>query len=225
MAGPPEPDGNCPLCPRLADFRESNRASEPTWHNAPVPAFGSVDAELLVVGLAPGLRGANRTGRPFTGDAAGALLYPTLREFGFARGRYSGDGGDRLRLVGCRITNAVRCVPPGNRPRGPEIRACRPFLAAELAALGRVRAIVALGTVAHDAVLDALGIRRKLFPFRHGAARRLRGSLLLADSYHCSRYNVNTGRLTETMFRDVFASARAWLDGPPEGGHGGPGRV
>ena len=225
MAGPPEPDRNCPLCPRLVDFRESNRTSEPTWHNAPVPSFGSVDAELLVVGLAPGLRGANRTGRPFTGDAAGALLYPTLREFGFARGRYSGDAGDQLRLVGCRITNAVRCVPPGNRPQGPEIRACRPFLASELAALGRVRVIVALGAVAHDAVLDALGIRRKLFPFRHGAARRLRGSLLLADSYHCSRYNVNTGRLTETMFRDVFASARAWLDGPPEGGHGGPGRV
>lgn len=225
MAGPPEPDRNCPLCPRLVDFRESNRMSEPTWHNAPVPSFGSVDAELLVVGLAPGLRGANRTGRPFTGDAAGALLYPTLREFGFARGRYSGDAGDRLRLVGCRITNAVRCVPPGNRPQGPEIRACRPFLASELAALGRVRVIVALGAVAHDAVLDALGIRRKLFPFRHGAARRLRGSLLLADSYHCSRYNVNTGRLTETMFRDVFASARAWLDGPPEGGHGGPGRA
>ena len=214
MAGPPEPDRNCPLCPRLVDFRESNRTSEPTWHNAPVPSFGSVDAELLVVGLAPGLRGANRTGRPFTGDAAGALLYPTLREFGFARGRYSGDAGDQLRLVGCRITNAVRCVPPGNRPQGPEIRACRPFLASELAALGRVRAIVALGAVAHDAVLDALGIRRKLFPFRHGAAHRLRGSLLLADSYHCSRYNVNTGRLTETMFRDVFASARAWLDGP-----------
>ena len=190
-----------------------------------MPSFGSVDAELLVVGLAPGLRGANRTGRPFTGDAAGALLYPTLREFGFARGHYSGDAGDRLRLVGCRITNAVRCVPPGNRPQGPEIRACRPFLASELAALGRVRAIVALGAVAHDAVLDALGIRRKLFPFRHGAAHRLRGSLLLADSYHCSRYNVNTGRLTETMFRDVFASARAWLDGPPEGGHGGPVRV
>ena len=225
MAGPPEPDRNCPLCPRLVDFRESNRTSEPTWHNAPVPSFGSVDAELLVVGLAPGLRGANRTGRPFTGDAAGALLYPTLREFGFARGRYSGDAGDRLRLVGCRITNAVRCVPPGNRPQGPEIRACRPFLASELAALGRVRVIVALGAVAHDAVLDALGIRRKLFPFRHGAAHRLRGSLLLADSYHCSRYNVNTGRLTETMFRDVFASARAWLDGPPEGGHGGPVRV
>ena len=225
MAGPPEPDRNCPLCPRLVDFRESNRTSEPTWHNAPVPSFGSVDAELLVVGLAPGLRGANRTGRPFTGDAAGALLYPTLREFGFARGRYSGDAGDQLRLVGCRVTNAVRCVPPGNRPQGPEIRACRPFLASELAALGRVRAIVALGAVARDAVLDALGIRRKLFPFRHGAARRLRGSLLLADSYHCSRYNVNTGRLTETMFRDVFASARAWLDGPPEGGHGGPGRA
>lgn len=220
-----EPDGNCPLCPRLVDFRESNRRSEPTWRNAPVPSFGGEDAELLVVGLAPGLRGANRTGRPFTGDAAGALLYPTLREFGFARGRYSGDAGDGLRLVGCRITNAVRCVPPRNRPVGSEIRACRPFLASELAALRKVRAIVALGAVAHDAVLDALDVRRKPFPFRHGALRELRASLLLADSYHCSRYNVNTGRLTETMFRDVFAAVRAWLDGLPDAGRGGPGRV
>ncbi len=203
------------------DFREGNRRAEPAWHNAPVPSLGDADAELLVVGLAPGLRGANRTGRPFVGDAAGALLYPTLEEFGWARGRASGDAGDRFRLVGCRITNAVRCVPPRNRPVGSEIAACRSFLASELAALRNVRAIVALGTVAHNAVLDALGVRRKLFPFRHGAFHRPREALALADSYHCSRYNVNTGRLTETMFRDVFAAVKAWLESPPDAGNRG----
>lgn len=218
MAAPLEPDRNCPLCPRLVDFRENNRTSEPGWHNAPVPSFGGEDAELLVVGLAPGLRGANRTGRPFTGDAAGALLYPTLREFGWAHGHYSENARDRFRLVGCRITNAVRCVPPRNRPVGSEIGACRPFLASELAALKKVRAIVALGTVAHSAVLDALDIRRKLFPFRHGAFHQLRESLMLADSYHCSRYNVNTGRLTAVMFRDVFAAVKARLENSPDAG-------
>ena len=218
MAVPLEPDRNCPLCPRLVDFRENNRTSEPGWHNAPVPSFGGEDAELLVVGLAPGLRGANRTGRPFTGDAAGALLYPTLREFGWAHGRYSENARDRFRLVGCRITNAVRCVPPRNRPVGSEIGACRPFLVSELTALKKVRAIVALGTVAHSAVLDALDIRRKLFPFRHGAFHPLRESLVLADSYHCSRYNVNTGRLTEAMFRDVFAAVKARLGNSPDAG-------
>ena len=218
MAVPLEPDRNCPLCPRLVDFRENNRTSEPSWHNAPVPSFGGEDAELLIVGLAPGLRGANRTGRPFTGDAAGALLYPTLREFGWAHGHYSENARDRFRLAGCRITNAVRCVPPRNRPVGSEIGACRPFLASELAALKKVRAIVALGTVAHSAVLDALDIRRKLFPFRHGAFHRLRDSLMLADSYHCSRYNVNTGRLTAAMFRDVFAAVKARLENSPDAG-------
>jgi uracil-DNA glycosylase family 4 len=196
----------------LAAFRAKQRLEFPDWHNAPVPSFGGCDGRLLVVGLAPGLRGANRTGRPFTGDYAGDLLYATLGKFGFAHGRYEARPDDGLSLVDCRITNAVRCVPPENKPVPAEIATCRQFLLAELSALPRLRAIVALGTVAHDSVLSALGERRAAFPFRHGTLHRLGRGTLLADSYHCSRYNTNTGRLTPAMFEAVFAEVRRYLD-------------
>ncbi|MBF0561498.1 MAG: uracil-DNA glycosylase [Alphaproteobacteria bacterium] len=199
------PGRECQRCPRLVAFRDGNRGAYPGWHNAPVPSFGDRDAWLLVVGLAPGLRGANRTGRPFTGDFAGALLYSTLLHFGLAEGRYDACVDDGLTLKGCRITNAVRCVPPGNKPTPHETAQCRFFLAAEITALPHLRAIVALGTVAHDTILAALGARKAAAPFRHGARHVLSGDLILADSYHCSRLNTNTGRLTEAMFHDVFA--------------------
>lgn len=201
---PPSPD--CPLCPRLAGFRTTQRGAHPDWFNAPVPPFGADAAELLIVGLAPGLRGANRTGRPFTGDYAGDLLYATLRKFGLAHGEYAGHIGDSLALNRARITNAVRCVPPQNKPETVEIAACRPFLAAELAALPQLRAILALGAIAHHAILAAKGLRRSAYPFAHGALHELPGGPLLADSYHCSRLNTNTGTLTAQMFEAVFAA-------------------
>ncbi len=204
-----EPESDCALCPRLARFRQANREAYPDFHNAPVPSFGDRDARLLIVGLAPGLKGANRTGRPFTGDYAGDLLYRTLSEFGFARGTYARRADDGLAPVGCRITNAVRCVPPENKPTGAEARTCRRFLEAEIESLRELRAILALGTLAHGAVLGALGLTRSHFPFGHGALHRLPGGLWLADSYHCSRYNTNTGRLTPEMFESVFAELRA----------------
>ncbi len=211
-----EPDRNCPLCPRLAAFRAEARAKEPGWHNAPVPSWGDLAAPLLIVGLAPGLRGANRTGRPFTGDWAGDLLYATLLEFGFATGVYDERPDDGLTLVGCRVTNAVRCVPPQNKPTPAEINTCRRFLSHAID-LGEPRALVALGRIAHESVLRALGARLVDFPFAHGAehqiAHPVRGApLRLFDSYHCSRYNTNTGVLTEAMFRNVFKSVRAFLD-------------
>lgn len=202
------PGAQCPLCPRLAAFRAANRAAYPDWHNGPVPSFGGLDAAVLIVGLAPGLKGANRTGRPFTGDFAGDLLYATLKKFGLAEGEYRASADDGLRLVDCRITNAVRCVPPENKPVGTEAAACRPFLTAEIAAMHRLRAVVVLGRVAHDAVLTALGVRKSGAVFAHGARHRA-GPLLVADSYHCSRYNTQTGRLTEAMFHQVFAGLRA----------------
>ena len=211
---PPAPGRDCPLCPRLAAFRKTQRTSHPDWHNAPVPSFGGLGARLLVVGLAPGLKGANRTGRPFTGDYAGDLLYATLAKFGFARGRYETRADDGLALVDCRITNAVRCVPPENKPEPKEITACRAFLAAEIAAMPNLRAVLALGAIAHQAVLAALGERRVAFPFAHAARHPLARGLLLADSYHCSRYNTNTGKLTVPMFEAVFTSLRDTL-GPP----------
>ncbi len=212
-AAPLAPGRDCALCPRLAAFRTRQRASFPDWHNAPVPSFGSIEARLLVVGLAPGLKGANRTGRPFTGDYAGELLYATLVKFGFARGRYAARADDGLMLVDCRISNAVRCVPPENKPTPDEAKACRPYLAAEIAAMGRLATILALGAIAHQAVLVALGERRAAFPFAHGAAHRLGCGLELADSYHCSRYNTNTGKLTAAMFEAVFAHVRGALGG------------
>ncbi len=210
--GPEQPPRDCGLCPRLAGFRNRHRAAEPGWHNAPVPSFGPLDARLLVVGLAPGLRGANRTGRPFTGDYAGDLLYATLLDFGFATGRYDKRPDDGLALVDCRVTNAVRCVPPRNRPVGAEINACRPFLKAELAAMPRLSVVLALGTVAHATVVRTLGRRAAEFKFAHGAMHALDDGLALADSYHCSRYNLNTGRLTEAMFRSVFEGIGATIE-------------
>ena len=206
-----EPDRNCPLCPRLAAFREAARAREPEWFNSPVPPFGDPDGRLLIVGLAPGLQGANRTGRPFTGDYAGDLLYATLLEYGFAKGIYRARPDDGLTLVDCRISNAVRCVPPQNKPVPAEINTCRPFLAATIETMPRLRAIVALGRVAHESTLKALGVRGSAAPFAHGAIHPA-GTWKLYDSYHCSRYNTNTRVLTPEMFRSVFAKVRADLD-------------
>jgi uracil-DNA glycosylase family 4 len=198
------PRRDCALCPRLVTFREVQRTAHPDWFNAPVPPFGDERAELLIVGLAPGLRGANRTGRPFTGDYAGDLLYATLRKFGFAEGAYDARSDDGLRLSRVRITNAVRCVPPQNRPEPGEIANCGRFLAAEIATMVGLRAILALGAIAHQSVLAALGIRRGLFTFAHGRMHALPSGLILADSYHCSRLNTNTGKLSAEMFEAVF---------------------
>jgi uracil-DNA glycosylase family 4 len=202
---------DCPLCPRLVAFRGANRQAQPSWHNGAVASFGADSARLLIVGLAPGLKGANRTGRPFTGDFAGDLLYATLLEFGFARGRYAAATDDGLALVDCMITNAVRCVPPENKPTPAEIGACRPFLTARIAALPSLAAVLALGRIAHDSTLAALGARRSAFPFAHGARHQLRPDLTMFDSFHCSRYNTNTGRLTPQMFRSVLAAIRKHL--------------
>jgi uracil-DNA glycosylase len=207
----PAPRPDCDLCARLVDFRLAHRARFPDWHNAPVASFGDPAARLLVVGLAPGLRGANRTGRPFTGDHAGEILYSTLMRFGFARGDYRASPDDGLELIDCRITNAVRCVPPENRPVGAEIDACRRFLAGELG-LAPPRVVLPLGSIAHGSVLRALGLRLRAFPFRHGAIYRPAGKTVLAPSYHCSRYNLNTGRLTPAMFTEVFGRIRALVD-------------
>jgi uracil-DNA glycosylase family 4 len=208
---PAEPDRDCPLCPRLVAFRETWRAAEPDWHNAPVPSFGPEDGRLLIVGLAPGLRGANRTGRPFTGDYAGELLYDTLIRFGFATGRFEARADDSLRLVDARLTNAVRCVPPENKPTTDEIRTCRPFFSSTLGRLPRLGAIVALGKIAHDQVLAAHGEKLSHHKFAHGAVHRFKDAVLF-DSYHCSRYNTNTGVLTPEMFQAVFAKVRAHID-------------
>lgn len=206
------PDRDCGLCPRLKEYRSANRVAHPEWHNAPVPSFGGLDARVLVVGLAPGVRGANRTGRPFTGDFAGSLLYQTLPRFGLANGDYGARPDDGLSLISCRITNAVRCVPPGNLPTTAEINACNPFLGAELAAMRGLRAVLALGLVAHKAVLRAKGLRPSHVTFRHGAIHELPDGLLLADSYHVSRLNTNTGRLTEAMFQAVVSDIVARLE-------------
>ena len=208
------PDRDCPLCPRLRAFRQENRARFPEWHNAPVPPFGSALAPLLIVGLAPGLRGANRTGRPFTGDFAGELLFATLRKYRLAEGEYARASDDGLHLTGCRITNAVRCVPPLNRPTPTEIRTCGAFLREEIAGLPRLEAVLALGRLAHDAVLAALDLPRARFPFTHGTLHRPAGGPLLVDSYHCSRQNTNTGRLTAAMFETVFARLLDALPSP-----------
>jgi uracil-DNA glycosylase len=211
-----EPDRECSYCARLVAFRAANRSQEPDWFNAPVPSFGPAEARLLIVGLAPGLKGANRTGRPFTGDFAGDLLYATLSAYGFAKGTYASRADDGLKLVDCRITNAVRCVPPENKPTPIEIKTCRPFLDASLAAAGSLIAIVALGRIAHDSVVQSLGRKRSELPFAHGREHDLLDygahGVTLFDSYHCSRYNTNTGVLTAEMFHSVFARARAKLD-------------
>ena len=206
-----KPGRDCPRCPRLVAFRHTWREQEPEWFNAPVPSFGQIDARLLIVGLAPGLRGANRTGRPFTGDYAGDLLYQTLKDFGFAAGDYQARPDDGFTLLDCRITNAVRCVPPENKPTPQEITTCRDFLSQTIAEMPKLCAIVALGRVAHETVVRARSARRADHPFTHGSVRAM-GEIVLFDSYHCSRYNTNTGVLTSQMFRDVFAKVRAHLD-------------
>ncbi|MGI9421491.1 MAG: uracil-DNA glycosylase [Geminicoccaceae bacterium] len=204
----PAPSPSCTLCPRLVAFRDDNDNAFPDWHNAPVPSFGVQNARLLIVGLAPGLRGANRTGRPFTGDYAGDLLYPTLIRHGFAEGDFGAEPDDGLTLIDCRITNAVRCVPPANKPIGAEINGCRPFLEGELLAPPAPRVIMTLGGIAHGSTLRALGFAAKAYPFVHGAVHRLPDGRALCPSYHCSRYNVNTGRLTPEMFDGVVAAIR-----------------
>jgi uracil-DNA glycosylase family 4 len=210
-AAVPEAPKSCGRCPRLVAFRDANCQKAPDWFNGAVPSFGGEDVRLLIVGLAPGLNGANRTGRPFTGDYAGELLYGTLIEFGFAAGHYEARADDGLALRDCMITNAVRCVPPENKPTPAEIAACRPFLAARIASLRNLTAILALGRIAHDSTLTALGCRKSQFPFAHAARHALPGGLALFDSFHCSRYNTNTRRLTPEMFRAVFAAIRALL--------------
>jgi uracil-DNA glycosylase family 4 len=201
-------DPNCTACPRLADFLADCRASRPDYFGRPVPPFGAAEPQLLIVGLAPGYHGANRSGRPFTGDYAGVLLYETLHEFGYASRPVSTAADDGLELIGCRITNAVKCVPPENKPTPDEIKRCNGFLKAELEALPKDAAVLALGNIAHSAVLRALGLKLKDHPFGHAAAHVLPDGRRLYDSYHCSRYNTQTRRLTPEMFQAVFAQIR-----------------
>jgi uracil-DNA glycosylase family 4 len=211
MPGPSgKPGRDCPRCPRLAAFRKDWRKKEPEWFNAPVPSFGPVDARVLIVGLAPGLQGANRTGRPFTGDYAGVLLYETLGKYGFTKGEFKARPDDGLELVDCRITNAVRCVPPENKPLPVEINTCRDYLKATIAEMESLRVIVALGQIAHNSVLSAFAARKSASPFKHGGRSPV-GHVTLFSSYHCSRYNTNTGVLTTDMFRDVFKEVRQYL--------------
>lgn len=201
----------CGLCPRLVKFREENQRKAPDWFNGAVPSFGDANGRLLIVGLAPGLNGANRTGRPFTGDYAGDLLYSTLLKFGFATGSYAARPDDGLQLVDCIISNAVRCVPPQNKPTPQEISTCCGFLRARIAALPRTRVIITLGRIAHDSTLTALGLRKSQFAFAHGAKHVLRDDLSMFNSFHCSRYNTNTRRLTTEMFHAVFSDVRKLL--------------
>lgn len=202
-----EPPRDCRLCPRLAAFREDNRQAYPDFYNGPVPSFGHADARLLIVGLAPGLKGANRTGRPFTGDYAGDLLYKMLLKHGLANGRYDQRPDDGLKLIACTITNAVRCVPPENKPLPLETKTCRRFLTSQLESMPNLRAILTLGKVSHDSVCDTLGLKKSQYPFKHGAAYKI-DDITLVSSYHCSRYNTNTGVLTETMFETVIKLAK-----------------
>lgn len=204
---PPNPPHDCPRCPRLVEYREVNRVAHPDWFNAPVPGWGDPAAWLCVAGLAPGVTGANRTGRPFTGDGAGVLLYATLAKFGLSEGEYAADPADGLRLTGAFISNAARCVPPANRPTPEEVRTCRPFLESQLASLPNLKVVVALGQIAHQSVVKALGGKLPKHPFAHGAVHRLHTGYTLVDSYHCSRLNTNTGRLTTPMFEAVFEAA------------------
>lgn len=208
----PDPSHDCPRCPRLVGFRHEWREKEPQWHNAPVETWGASAGDdsvrLLIIGLAPGLRGANQTGRPFTGDFAGDLLYSTLLKFGLAEGTYKASPDDGMKLVDCAITNAVRCVPPQNKPIGAEINNCRPYLLATLARFRNLSALVTLGKVSHDTTIRALGERVAAHPFRHEGQYRM-GGYDVFSSYHCSRYNTNTNRLTPDMFEAVFSAAEA----------------
>jgi len=206
----PSPD--CDLCPRLYTYRLDNRIKEPSWHNAPVPSFGALDAQILIIGLAPGVRGANRTGRPFTGDYAGLLLYTTLQKFGLAAGDYRERADDGLTLDNCRITNAVRCVPPQNLPTTAEAHACNRFLADEIRRMPNLRAILTLGTVAHAMALRAAGLKPGAYKFVHGARHQIKPGLAIINSYHVSRYNTSTKRLNSAMFesavRDLIAAIK-----------------
>jgi uracil-DNA glycosylase family 4 len=215
----PEPPRDCPRCTRLVAYRQANVARHPDWFNGAVPSFGDAQARLLVLGLAPGVAGANRTGRPFTGDYAGDLLYAMLAKFGFANDRFAADPGDGLELFDCMVSNAVRCVPPQNKPTPAEIASCRPFMTERLVSLPRLRVVLCLGRIAHETLLRGLGVRLADHPFRHGA-RHSFGRLAVFDSFHCSRYNTNTRRLTPAMFEAVFAAVRAELEAPDAGGHG-----
>lgn len=224
------PAHDCNLCPRLCGFREQNQKNYPNFHNAPVPSFGNLDAEFLVVGLAPGLKGANQTGRPFTGDYAGIVLYSALQQFGFAKGDYNPESlmssgaqsrdlsialrstqDDNLQLINCRITNAVRCVPQENKPEPSEIKNCNSFLANEIKEMPNLKMILSLGLVSHNAVLRAHSKKPAFAGFSHGAKHQLSDSVTLTDSYHCSRYNINTGRLTQAMFNEVVQTIASKL--------------
>ena len=205
------PSKNCKICPRLYGFRKENKKKFSGWHNAPVTPFGSLSSQLLIVGLAPGLRGANRTGRPFTGDYAGVLLFDTLLNYNFAIGSHENHADDNFELLDCRITNGVRCVPPQNKPIGSEVNGCRPFLKNEIDAMPNLKCILVLGVIAHNTVLRALNQKASLWKFQHNALHKLPNLPLLINSYHCSRYNTNTGRLTEKMFNDVFQSIRKFI--------------
>ncbi|MEW7973594.1 MAG: uracil-DNA glycosylase [Candidatus Thiodiazotropha endolucinida] len=206
-------DAKCRLCPRLVDFLGRVKADYPDYHAAPVAPFGDNDAQLLIVGLAPGLHGANATGRPFTGDHAGILLYQTLHQFGFANQPEASSRNDGLQLQNCRITNAVKCLPPQNKPIGSEINTCNGFLKHELENMPSNSIVISLGSIAHQAVIKALGLRQKAYPFSHGMEHQLDEPHLMIDSYHCSRYNTQTRRLTPAMFQKVFRRARKLLDG------------
>jgi uracil-DNA glycosylase family 4 len=206
---PPRRDASCRLCPRLAEFLDEARNANPEWHNAPVNGYGPLDAPIMVIGLAPGMRGANRTGRPFTGDFAGDLLYQMLDEFSLSTGKYDRRADDGVELNAIRIVNAVRCVPPQNKPTGAEINTCRQFLIEDIAAMKEIRVIITLGRIGHTSALKALGLREADYPFGHAREHDLPGGLRLIASYHCSRYNTQTGRLTTEMFRDVFRKATA----------------
>ena len=207
LAHPGDAPRDCPRCPRLVAFRQDARARHPDWWNNPVPGFGDRAAWLCIVGLAPGMQGANRTGRPFTGDHAGTLLYATLAKFGLSEGVYDARPDDGLMLTGAFIGNAVRCVPPGNKPETAEIHQCRPFLVEQLASLPNLKVVIALGSIAHQSAIKALGGKLPKHPFGHGNVHRLHTGPVLIDSYHCSRYNTNTGRLTTPMFEAVFEAA------------------
>jgi len=213
MSEPVNPHHDCNLCPRLHDFIAEQRVKFPDWHNGPVDPFGDNNARFMVAGLAPGLRGANQSGRPFTGDFAGDLLYETIDKFGFSTGKYEARPNDGLRLKDCLIVNAVRCVPPQNKPTTQEIKTCNTFFQRQMAIMPNLQVILALGKIAHDAILMNFGLIRGHYKFAHGAVHRLE-QVTLIDSYHCSRYNTNTKRLTTEMFEDVFEIVRDTLTSP-----------
>ena len=205
-----EPNKNCSKCRRLYNFRKKNQSNKPDWFNAPVPTFGELSSSLLIVGLAPGLQGANKTGRPFTGDYAGDLLYKTINKFNFSKGKYAGTIDDSLKLKDCTITNAVRCVPPQNKPISEEINNCNNFLKKTIEIHKNLKVIIALGLIAHKSIISALNLKQKLYKFKHGNKHKI-DNLILIDSYHCSRYNTNTGRLNQEMFEKIFFEAKKEL--------------